>query len=87
MDSKVSRIFILLFIETLAFLLIFIFLIAERTYSILATFIMILLSGYLVRRIHSIRQFVRNLFYQHRIIALIWSLLFLFLLPNFRQFI
>lgn len=83
MDSKVSRIFILLFIETLAFLLIFIFLIAERTYSILATFIMILLSGYLVRRIHSIRQLVRNLFYQHRIIALIWSLLFLFLLPVF----
>jgi len=83
MNFKLFRIPILLLIETFGFLLIFLFLIAEKTYSILATFLILLLSGYLVRRIHSLNQLILDLFQKHKKVALTWSLLFLFLLPIF----
>ncbi len=81
MNSKLFRILILLLVETIGFLLIFLFLVAERPYSILTTFLLLLLSGYSVRRIHSIHQFVQGLFQKHQKVALAWSLLFLLLLP------
>lgn len=81
MKRGLADIIALLFLESLFFGVVLVFLFVEGIVYILAVILGTILASFLIVRIKAINVFLQDLFNRHKTLAIVWGLLFVLILP------
>jgi len=79
--KEIFKIFLLMIIETLFFALVYLFLVFEKTYSILGILASIILLSILINKIDQLNSFLRTSFSKHKKLAVLYGAIFVVGLP------
>jgi branched-chain amino acid transport system permease protein len=79
--KEIFNIFLLMIIETLFFALVYLFLVLERTYSILGILALIILLSILINKIDQLNSFLRRSFSKYKKPAILYGAIFVVGLP------